>query len=85
MMMDQDRAFAGGPHPDGRGKVPSLRDLIGRKKFKDTDDLATGLKEGEEGFYEDLSRGGMGDVQQNIAKLPDADIHAIAEYLSTLK
>lgn len=85
MVMDQSRAFAGGPHPEGRGKVPSLHDLIGRGDFKDVDDLATGLKEGEEGFYDDLSSGGMGEVQQNIAKLPDADIHAIAEYLSTLK
>lgn len=85
MMMDQNRAFAGGPHPEGRGKVPSLRDLIGRKKYRNTEDLATALKEGEEGYYEDLSRGGMGDVQENISKLPDADIHAIAEYLSSLK
>lgn len=85
MVMDQARAFAGGPHPEGRGKVPSLHDLIGRKKFTDAADLATGLKEGEEGFYDDLSKGGMGEVQQNIAKLPDADIRAIADYLSTLK
>ena len=85
MMMDQGRAFAGGPHPEGRGKVPSLRDLIGRKKYIDTDDLASALKEGEMGAYDGLSSGGMGDVQENIAKLPDADIRAIAEYLSSLK
>jgi len=85
MVMDQARAFAGGPHPEGRGTVPSLRDLIGRKKFTDAADLAAGLKEGEEGFYDDLTKGGMGEVQQNIAKLPDADIRAIADYLSTLK
>ena len=85
MMMDQGNALAGGPHPEGRGKVPSLRDLIGRQKYKDVDELAAALKEGEEGFFDDLVSGGMGEVQQNIAKLPDADIHAIAEYLGSLK
>ncbi len=85
MAMDQAQAFAGGPHPEGRGVVPSLRDLIGRKKYKDIEELAAALKEGEEGFYSDLSKGGMAEVQLNIAKLPDADIHAIAEYLGSLK
>lgn len=85
MVMDQARAFAGGPHPEGKGQVPNLRDLLGRKEYKDVDDLASALKEGEEGFYDGLAKGGMGAVQQNIAKLPDADIHAIAEYLGSLK
>lgn len=85
MMMKQTSAFEGGTHPEGRGKVPSLRDLLGRKKYKNVDDLASGLKEGEEGFYNDLAKGGMAEVQQNIARLPDADIHAIAEYLGSLK
>jgi mono/diheme cytochrome c family protein len=85
MVMDQTHAFAGGPHPEGKGQVPNLRDLLGRKKYKDVDELASALKEGEEGFFEGLAKGGMGAVQQNIAKLPDADIHAIAEYLGSLK
>ena len=85
MVMDQTHAFAGGRHPEGKGQVPNLRDLLGRKKYKDVDELASALKEGEEGFYEGLAKGGMGAVQQNVAKLPDADIHAIAEYLSSLK
>lgn len=85
MMLDMNRAFAGGPHPEGRGQVPSLRDLIGRKKYKDAAELADALKQGEEGFYNDLSKGGMAEVQHNISLLPDDDIHAIAEYLSSLK
>ncbi|MBK8157830.1 MAG: cytochrome c [Rhodospirillaceae bacterium] len=85
MVMDVDQALAGGPHPEGRGKVPSLRDLIGRQKYKDVDELATALKEGEEGYFEDLASGGMAEVQQNIARLPDTDVHAIAEYLGSLK
>ena len=35
--------------------------------------------------YDKLSSGGMGQVQRNIAKLPEADIQAIGEYLASLK
>ena len=80
-----DRHLAGGPHPDGSGRVPSLRALISRERFKDAKDLATALQFGEMLGYEDLSSGGMAQVQQNIAKLPESDIHAIAEYLVSLQ
>jgi mono/diheme cytochrome c family protein len=85
MIGDRSRAFAGGPHPEGKGKVPSLLDLIGRGKYTDVKDLASALKDGEMGGYDHMSSSGMGDVQENLAKLPDADVNAIAEYLSTLK
>jgi mono/diheme cytochrome c family protein len=85
MIGDSSRAFAGGPHPEGKGKVPSLLDLIGRGKYTDVKDLASALKDGEMGGYDHMSSSGMGDVQENLAKLPDADVNAIAEYLSTLK
>lgn len=75
----------GGLHPNGRTKVPSLHDLIGRGLFKDAQDLAAGLKEGEEGGYEHMSAGGMGEVQSNLAQLPDSDVQAIADYLASLK
>ena len=39
--------FTGGPHPDGKGKVPSLYDLVERKRYKDADDLAAALQFGE--------------------------------------
>ena len=85
MVRDNARAFAGGPHPDGSGKVPSLRDLIGRGRYKDAKDLATALQFGEIFGYKKISASGMGDVQTNISKLPEADIAAIAEYLASLK
>jgi mono/diheme cytochrome c family protein len=85
MTSDISRYMAGGPHPEGEGKVPSLLDLIGRKRYKDAKDLATALQYGETFGYDKLSSGGMGAVQTNISKLPEADIAAIAEYLSTLK
>lgn len=85
MVPDQARALAGAPHPEGKGRVPSLRDLIGRGKYESADDLASALSLGEMGGYDRLTSGGMGDVQANIAKLPQADIQAIADYLTSLK
>ena len=85
MARDTARAFAGGPHPDGQGKVPGLRDLIGRKRYKDHKDLVSALQFGETFGYDNISSGGMGQVQINISKLPEADIAAIAEYLISLR
>jgi mono/diheme cytochrome c family protein len=73
--------FLGAPHPEGKGKVPSLIDLVGRKRYKDADDLANALQFGETFGYDKLSSGGMGAVQTNLSKLPESDIKAIATYL----
>jgi len=85
MIPKADQALMGGPHPSGKGKVPSLHGVIARGDFKDVDDLATGLQEGEDGGYDHLTYGGMGEVQKNLAQLPDGDIRAIAEYIGSLK
>ena len=85
MVSDDTRALAGAPHPEGKGRVPSLRDLIGRSKYESVDDLADALSLGELGGYDRLSSGGMAEVQANIAKLPEMDIRAIAEYLASIK
>jgi mono/diheme cytochrome c family protein len=85
MVMDQSRFMAGGPHPGGDGKVPSLVSLIGRKKFKDVADLASGLAYGETMGYDHMAAGGMGEVQTNMSKLPPEDVAAIAAYLASLK
>ena len=77
--------FIGGPHPDGKGKVPSLYDLVERKRYKDADDLAAALQFGETFGYDHVSSGGMGAVQTNLSKLPESDIKAIATYLVSLK
>ena len=81
MLEDLSRHLAGGPHPGGEGKVPSLRGLLERKKYKNAADLTLALQNGEELGYEDISSGGMALIQENIAKLPEADVRAIAEYL----
>jgi mono/diheme cytochrome c family protein len=85
MMERADREFAGGPHPDGSGRVPSLRGLIVRGKYKDAKDLQSAMQFGEMMGYDRLSSGGMADVQAGLAKLPENDIAAIAEYLVSLK
>jgi mono/diheme cytochrome c family protein len=85
MATDTTNMFAGGPHPDGQSKVPSLRDLIGRKRYKDADDLVLAFQNGEMLGYDKMSSGGMGDVQSNLAKLPEEDLRAIADYVLSLK
>jgi len=86
LMISQSAKFLeGGPHPDGQGTVPSLHRLIERKIFTDVDDLTTALQEGEGGGYEHMSSGGMGEAQTNLSRLPEADVKAIATYLSTLR
>ena len=85
MASDNSRKFMGGPHPEGKGKVPSLRGLIERGRYKDVADLVLAFQNGEELGYTRMSSGGMGDVQSNISKLPEADVKAIAEYVTSLK
>ncbi len=85
MGLDFSRHLAGGPHPEGKGKVPSLRGLKKRKRFTDVADLNSALRFGEIMGYEDMSSGGMGDVQTNLSKLPEADTKAIAEFLFSLQ
>jgi mono/diheme cytochrome c family protein len=85
MVPQTGKWLAGGPHPEGNGKVPSLRDLVGRERYKDAADLDSALRFGETFGYDKLSSGGMGSVQTNLSKLPEADTKAIAEYLVSLK
>ena len=85
MIEDLGRHLAGGPHPGGEGKVPSLRGLLARKKYKDVADLVLALQNGETFGYENLSSGGMAAILENLARLPEADVRAIAEYLLSLE
>jgi mono/diheme cytochrome c family protein len=85
MTSDTDKFLAGGPHPEGEGKVPGLRDLVGRGRYKDAKDIASALEFGEVMGYDKMSSGGMAAVQSNMSKLPASDREAIAEYLTSLK
>ncbi|MCU0302519.1 MAG: cytochrome c [Thermoanaerobaculales bacterium] len=85
MIPDRERSFAGGPHPRGEGEVPSLLALAARGRYSDLGDLTLALQFGETLGYDKLSSGGMADVQQNLAMLPEDDVRAIAEYLLSLE
>jgi mono/diheme cytochrome c family protein len=85
MTSNTSKYLAGGPHPEGQGQVPSLIDLVGRGKYKDVADLTLAFQYGETYGYTKMSSGGMGKVQTNLSKLPEADVKAIAEYLVSLK
>lgn len=85
MVLDETRALAGGSHPRGEGDVPSLRGLVARKRYKDAADLVLAFQYGETFGYDKLSSGGMGDIQENLARLPEDDLRAIAEYLVSLR
>jgi mono/diheme cytochrome c family protein len=85
LISDATNPLAGGVHPNGKTKVPNLHNLIGRGLFKDAEDLASALKEGEQGGYDNMALGGMSEVTSNLAQLPDRDVKAIAEYLTSLK
>lgn len=85
MSSDMSKYLAGGPHPEGEGKVPSLRDLVGRGKYKDAADLTLAFQNGELLGYSRLASGGMGQVQTNLSKLPEVDVKAISDYITSLK
>jgi mono/diheme cytochrome c family protein len=85
MVLDEDRHLAGGPHPEGKDRVPSLRNLVGRGRYADAEELTSALRFGEMMGFDRLSSGGMGDVQANLAQLPEEQVRAIAEYLISLK
>jgi mono/diheme cytochrome c family protein len=85
MVADESRHLAGGRHPGGEGKVPSLRGLLARGKYEGVADLTLALQNGETLGYEHLSSGGMGAIQENLARLPETDVRAIAEYLLSLE
>ncbi len=84
MRLDLGRSLAGGPHPSGDGKVPSLRGLVARERYRDAADLALALRYGEELGYDKISSGGMAKIQVELSYLPEADLAAIAEYLASL-
>jgi mono/diheme cytochrome c family protein len=85
MVADPARHLAGGPHPGGKGEVPSLRRLVGRGRYKDAADLTLALRFGETFGYDKLSSGNMAEIQRNLARLPESEVRAISEYLVSLE
>lgn len=78
--LDRDRWMAGGPTPDGKGKVPNLTPA---KMTWSEGDIAYYL---EIGFTPDFDAAGghMASVVLNTGQLPPADRAAIAAYLKAI-
>jgi mono/diheme cytochrome c family protein len=85
MIADESRHFGGGPHPGGKGRVPSLRGLVERGRYQDVSDLTLALQFGETLGYDKLASGSMAEIQMNLARLPESDLQAISEYLLSLE
>jgi len=79
----EDRRFAGGPDPEGRGSVPNITPSPSGIGGWTEDDLVTLLTTGETPNFDTVG-GPMGSVVHNTAQLPEADRRAIAEYLLSL-
>ena len=75
--------LAGGPNPDGEGKVPNITPNADGLKSWTKKDIAYYL---ESGFLPDFDMvgGAMVEVQENMAHLSESDREAIAVYLKTI-
>jgi mono/diheme cytochrome c family protein len=79
----EERRFAGGPDPEGRGIVPNITPSPTGIGGWTVDDIATLLKTGETPNFDTVG-GPMGSVVANTAQLSDPDRRAMAEYLLSL-
>jgi mono/diheme cytochrome c family protein len=80
---DVARWLGGGPNPDGEGKVPNITPGDGGLGSWSKRDLAYYLKTGFTPEFDTVG-GSMVAVQENLARLPDADREAIAAYLTAI-
>lgn len=79
----EDRRFAGGPDPEGRGAVPNITPHSSGIGGWTEADLVTLFTTGETPNFDTVG-GPMGSVVRNTAQLPESDLKAMAEYLLSL-
>ena len=80
---DNGEWLAGGPNPDGEGKIPNITpDKDGLADWSEAD-IAYYLESGFTPDY-DTAGGSMVAVQENLAKLPATELAAIAAYLKAV-
>jgi mono/diheme cytochrome c family protein len=79
----EERRFAGGPNPEGRGTAPNITPHPAGITGWSAEDLAVMLKTGETPNFVDVT-GPMMSVVRHTARLPDSDRLAMAEYLLSL-
>lgn len=80
---DSAEWLAGGPNPDGEGKVPNITPHEDGLAAWSEADIAYYL---ESGFTPDFDTAGgsMVEVQENFARLPGSDLAAVAAYLKAV-
>jgi len=74
--------LAGAPNPEGRGTIPNITPGPGGLTWSE-DEIVDAFKTGFKPDFDTLGSS-MGDVQANLAHLPDDDLHAIAAYLKAV-
>ncbi|PQO23923.1 diacylglycerol kinase [Rhodobacteraceae bacterium WD3A24] len=78
--LDTDRWLTGAPNPAGDGRVP---DITPSELGWSADEIADYLSSGFTPEF-DVAGGAMGEVIDSLANLPEADLAAIAAYLTAL-
>jgi len=81
--LDRDKWLAGAANPDGEGTIPNITPHESGIKGWSAEDIVNGLKTGFTPEF-DTFGGSMVPVQENMAKLPDSDLKAIAAYLKSI-
>jgi len=76
-------AFAGAPEPSGKGTIPNITPHLEGIGSWAQDEISTALKTGFLPEYETFG-GSMIPVQENMSKLTNDDLAAIAAYLKSL-
>jgi mono/diheme cytochrome c family protein len=74
--------LAGAPNPEGKGNIPNITPDPDGLTWSESEIVET-FKTGFTPSFDTLG-GRMGDVQENLAHLPDADLQAIAAYLKAV-
>jgi len=74
--------LAGAPNPEGRGTIPNITPGPGGLEWSE-DEIVEALKTGFKPDFDTLG-GRMGEVQENLAHLPEADLQALAAYLKAV-
>ncbi|MCP4381820.1 MAG: cytochrome c, partial [Hyphomicrobiales bacterium] len=78
-----DRAYSGGPAPEGDGSVPNITpDASGIGSWS-VGEIVTMFQTGFTPEFDSVG-GAMAAVQRNMAKLSESDLTAMAEYLKSL-
>lgn len=80
---DPERAFSGGPAPEGDGTIPNITPHADGIAAWSVEDIRTALRTGLLPDFESFG-GDMVLVQENMAELTEADREAIALYLKAL-